>query len=218
MKMANDQVIRVAIADDHMMFRRGIAELLNHAPTFEVVAEAGNGRELIDMIGRLSDQPDVCLLDINMPVQDGHQTLVVLKEKYPMIKCLALTMYDQEFIIIRMLRNGINGYLLKENDPEELKRAIRFVLEHDFYHSELVSSRLISVLKQGKYNELNLNYNEQRFLELCCTELIYKEIATRMGLSVRTVEGYRDDLFQRLGVKTRTGLVMYALKNGIVSL
>ena len=214
-----NDIIRVALADDHTMFRKGIAELLRKSDQFEVVAEAKNGQELIDMIGKLKKEPDVCLLDVNMPVLDGYHTLLALKEKYPAMKFLALTMYDHEFMIIKMLRNGINGYLLKEDDPEELKRAIVFVVEHDFYHSELVSGRLINILKQGKdYKAVLLSANEQTFLELCCTEMIYKEIATAMNLSVRTIEGYRDDLFLRLGVKTRTGLVIYALKHGIVNL
>jgi DNA-binding NarL/FixJ family response regulator len=215
----NSKMIRVALADDHTMFRKGIVGLLRSSGKFEVVAEAGNGSELIEMIGALDQHPDVCLLDVNMPVLDGYDTLIALKKKYPLMKFLALTMYDHEFIIIKMLRNGANGYLLKEDDPDELKRAIEYIYHKDFYHSELVSGRLISILKQGvDYNQVLLSSNEQVFLEYCCTELTYKEIAEKMKLSVRTVEGYRDSLFDRLNVKSRTGLVIYALKHGIVNL
>lgn len=218
--MATDnKLIRVALADDHTMFRKGIVGLLKSSGKFEVVAEAGNGSELIELIGALDQHPDVCLLDVNMPVLDGYDTLIALKKKYPLMKFLALTMYDHEFIIIKMLRNGANGYLLKEDDPDELKRAIEYIYHKDFYHSELVSGRLISILKQGvDYNQVLLSSNEQVFLEYCCTELTYKEIAEKMKLSVRTVEGYRDSLFDRLNVKSRTGLVIYALKHGIVNL
>jgi DNA-binding NarL/FixJ family response regulator len=212
-------MIRVALADDHTMFRKGIVGLLRSSGKFEVVAEAGNGSDLIEMISALDQHPDVCLLDVNMPVLDGYDTLIALKKKYPLMKFLALTMYDHEFIIIKMLRNGANGYLLKEDDPDELKRAIEYIYHKDFYHSELVSGRLISILKQGvDYNQVLLSANEQVFLEYCCTELTYKEIAEKMKLSVRTVEGYRDSLFDRLNVKSRTGLVIYALKHGIVNL
>jgi len=212
-------IIQVALADDHTMFRKGIVELLRRSDKFEVVAEAGNGAELIEQIRKLKRAPDVCLLDVNMPVMDGYQTLLALKKTYPLMKFLALTMYDHEFVIIKMLRNGANGYLLKEEDPDELERAIEFITKNDFYHTDLVSGRLIAILKQGiDYNHAMLSPKEEQFLELCCSELIYKEIAVKMNLSARTVEGFRDDLFAKLGVKTRTGLVIYALKHGIVNL
>ena len=212
--------IRVALADDHTMFRKGMVELLrNSADKFEIVAEAGNGQELVDMIAQLDEPPQVCLLDVNMPVMDGYKTLALLRLKYRDMKFLTLSMYDHEFAIIKMLRQGANGYLLKEDDPEVLKQAIEYVVAHDFYHSELTSAHL-NTLRAGEesHKQIILNANERTFLELCCTEKIYKEIANEMGLSVRTVEGYRDDLFEKLGVNTRTGLVIYALKHGLVNL
>lgn len=212
-------LIRVALADDHTMFRKGIAELLRTSEGFEIVAEAGNGLDLIDLISQLEAPPDVCLLDVNMPVLDGYKTLDILKKLYPQMKFLTLSMYGHEFAIIKMLRLGANGYLLKEDDPEELKHAIGYIVSNDFYHSELTSAHLMAMRKgHPDYQEIVLNKNEQRFLELCCTEAVYKEIAAQMGLSVRTVEGYRDELFHKLGVNTRTGLVIYALKHGMVNL
>jgi len=211
--------IRVALADDHTMFRKGIVELLRTSKKFEIVAEAGNGQELIDLIQKLENPPDVCLLDVNMPVLDGYKTLAKLKYEYPRMKYLTLSMYDHEFAIIKMLRSGANGYLLKEDDPEELMRAIEYVIDHDFYHSELTSSHLIALRKGGEdYQPVKLNENEQTFLEYACSDMVYKEIAKEMGLSVRTVEGYRDDLFVKLGVNTRIGLVIYVLKHGMVNL
>src|SRR6187401_482142 len=122
--------IRVALADDHTMFRKGIVELmLRTSDKFEIVAEAGNGQDLIDQISKLEQYPDVCLLDVNMPVLDGYKTLVSLKETYPLMKFLILSMNGNEFAIIKMLRNGANGYLLKEDDPEELKRAVECVAD-----------------------------------------------------------------------------------------
>lgn len=216
MSATSNKPIRVALADDHTMFRKGIVSMLNNAPEFEVVAEAGNGEELIGMINALDTLPDVVLLDINMPKMNGYDTLVSLKAKFPEMKFLILTMFDHEFVILKMLRNGANGYLLKEDDPEELKRAIEFVFHRNFYHSELVSGRLISIVQKGlEYTQIHLTDKEQKFLELCCTEHTYKEIAEMMNLSVRTVEGYRDTLFEKLKVKSRTGLVIYALRLGI---
>lgn len=211
--------IRVALADDHTMFRKGIVELLRSSGQFEIVAEAGDGEELINKISKLKDPPEVCLLDVNMPVMDGYKTLAKLKADYPLMKFLTLSMYDHEFAIIKMLRTGANGYLLKEDDPEELKRAIEYVAENDFYHSALTNEHLRAMRKGGEdYKPIVLNANEQTFLELCCSDLVYKEIAAQMGLSVRTVEGYRDDLFSKLGVNNRTGLVIYALRHGMVNL
>lgn len=212
--------IRVALADDHTMFRKGMVELLrNSSDKFEIVAEAGNGQELVDMIAKLDTPPQVCLLDVNMPVMDGYKTLALLRMKYREMKFLTLSMYDHEFAIIKMLRQGANGYLLKEDDPEVLKQAIEYVVAHDFYHSDLTSTHLNTLrTSEETHKQIDLNANERTFLELCCTEMIYKEIANHMGLSVRTVEGYRDDLFEKLGVNTRTGLVIYALKHGLVNL
>ncbi len=212
--------IRVALADDHTMFRKGIVELLrSSSDRFQIVAEAGNGQELVDQLGALQEVPQVCLVDVNMPVMDGYKTIALLRMKYPQMKFLTLSMYDHEFAIIKMLRQGANGYLLKEDDPEELKRAIEYIVDHDFYQSDLTNSHL-NTMREGEeaHKQINLNENEKTFLELCCTEMIYKEIANHMALSVRTVEGYRDDLFEKLGVNTRTGLVIYALKHGLVNL
>ncbi len=212
--------IRVALADDHTMFRKGIVELLRaNADKFEIVAEAANGKELIDFFHQLLTPPQVCLLDVNMPIMDGYKTLAVLKKEFPQVKFLTLSMYDHEMAVIRMLRLGASGYLLKEDDPEQLKLAIEYVAKHEFYSSELTRAHVRGLRREGdEYKKVELTPNEQRFLEYACTEMIYKEIAKEMGLSVRTIEGYRDDLFERLGVSTRTGLVIYALKTGMVSL
>lgn len=211
--------VRIAIADDHMMFRMGLAALLRNAEgRFEIVAEAGDGQELINMLAKLETPPQVCLVDVNMPVLDGYKTLAYLRMKYRDMKFLTLSMYDHEFAIIKMLRQGANGYLLKEDDPEVLMNAIEHVVDNDFYHSDLTNAHLKELIGEEAHKRLELNANEKMFLELCCTEMIYKEIATAMGLSVRTIEGYRDDLFQKVGVNTRTGLVIYAMKHGLVNL
>lgn len=212
-------VIRIALADDHTMFRKGIAELLLGFGGFEILTDASNGRELIEKVEALPVPPDICLLDVNMPELNGYDTLAQMRQRWPGMKFLALSMYDHEFSIIKMLRNGANGYILKDSDPAQLKKALEDIYYKGFYHSELVSGRLISMLKQGTdYNQIQISEREQQFLIHCCSELTYKEIAQLMKLSVRTVEGYRDGLFEKLGLKSRSGLVIYALKNGLVTL
>lgn len=208
--------IRVAIADDHTMFRKGIMEILRSTGRFHIVCDASNGLELAEKIAALNIPPQVCLLDVNMPYMDGYKTIAMLRMKYRDLKFLTLSMYDHEFAIIKMLRQGANGYLLKEEDPEVLMNAIEYIADHDFYHSELTNRHLDALRSGEDYRRMKLTPAEKTFLELCCTELIYKEIAQQMGVSVRTIESYRDDMFARLGVTTRTGLVIFALKNGLV--
>lgn len=212
-------VIRVGLADDHTMFRRGIISILNESERFSVVAEGSNGKELINAISQLKSPPDVCLLDINMPELNGYETLQALRAKYKDMKFLVLTMLEHEFVIIKMLRLGANGYLLKEDDPGDLKRAIETVYEKNFYHTELVNGHLISIVQNGlEYKKIMLSDHEQKFLEYSCSEMTYKEIADNMKVSARTVESYRDILFDKLNVKSRTGLAIYALKLGLATL
>jgi two-component system, NarL family, invasion response regulator UvrY len=156
-------------------------------------------------------------MDINMPEMDGYETTLWLKNNHPDIKVLALSMYDNENAIIRMLRAGVKGYILKDCDPSELKYAINSIITSGFYYTENVTGKLISIVSK-KDNDDELNEREIAFLKLVCSELTYKEIADKMYKGVRTIDGYRDALFEKLNVKTRVGLVLYAIKNGIVSL
>lgn len=213
-------MIRIALVDDHVMLRSGLASLvknIGHAVLFE----ADNGDAFIKQVeaGKI---PDLVLMDINMPVKDGYETALWIKNNYPEIKVLALSMYDDENAIIRMLKNGARGYILKESDPGELKAAIHAVMEKGFYYSEMVTGRLVHSISgmdedsHGTQQFLHLTERETEFLKLTCTEMTYKEIADQMHLSPRTIDGYRDALFQKLEIKTRTGLVIYAIKHSIV--
>jgi two-component system, NarL family, invasion response regulator UvrY len=215
--------INIALADDHVLLRNGLANLLRELD-YTVVFEASNGKELLEKIQGSQALPDVILMDIKMPVMDGYDTTQWLKTNYPSIKVLALSMYDDENAIIRMLRCGASGYVLKDCDPSELKAAITSVTTKGFYHSEIVTGKLIHTInnldKPGHSSVtdmLGLNARELEFLKLACTEMTYKEIAEQMYLSPRTVDGYRDALFEKLSIKSRVGLVMYAIKNGIVA-
>jgi DNA-binding NarL/FixJ family response regulator len=211
---------KIALADDHALLRNGLANLLRDLE-YEVVFEAGNGEEFIEKLAANS-LPDIVLMDINMPKMDGYDTAQWLKKNYPDIKVLALSMYDDENAIIRMLRCGAKGYILKDSDPAELKLAMHALLTKGFYHSELVTGKLIHTINHldepensSVKNLLGLNEREIEFLKLVCTEMTYKEIAEQMCLSPRTIDGYRDSLFEKLVVKSRVGLVLFAIKNGI---
>jgi two-component system invasion response regulator UvrY len=214
---------KVVLIDDHVLLRNGLASLIESFGKYPVLFQADNGKHFIEKLqpGML---PDIILMDINMPVMDGYETSLWLKEHYPRVKILALSMYDNENAIIRMFKAGAKGYILKDCDPEELKTALDALTEKGFYYSEMVTGKLISTINTLDEKDnivksiISLSDKETQFLKLACTELTYKEIADKMIISPRTVDGYRDDLFKKLNVRTRVGLVMFAVKNGIANL
>ncbi len=183
--------------------------------------EADHGRDFLAKLNSTT-LPDIVLMDINMPEMDGFQTTLWLKQNHPQIHILALSMYDNETSIIRMLKCGAKGYILKDSEPAELKAAIAALMDKGFYYSDLVSGKLMHAINKldddgdGLKNLVPLNNRETDFLKYACTEMTYKEIADKMFVSPRTIDGYRDALFEKLQLKTRVGLVMYAIKNGIV--
>jgi two-component system invasion response regulator UvrY len=213
----------VALADDHVLLRRGLANLIRSLDDYDVVFEADNGKDFIKKLNH-ETVPQIVLMDINMPEMDGYDTTAWIKKNYPEIKVLSLSMHDDEQSIIRMLKCGAKGYILKDIEPAEFKKALDELLRKGFYSSEIVSGKLIHAMNSfdepGKTFKklLPLNEREIEFLKLTCTEMTYKEIADKMFLSARTIDGYRNDLFEKLNVKTRVGLVMFTIKNGIVSL
>jgi two-component system, NarL family, invasion response regulator UvrY len=221
--MKTDAKIKVALADDHVLLRNGLAGLVNSFDNYTVIFEADNGKEFQQKINT-ADLPQLVLMDINMPEMDGYETTLWLKRNYPDIKVLALSMYDNENAIIRMLRNGARGYLLKDTEPKEFKQALDAIMLKGFYYSELVTGKLIhavnSITDEGNElaSSIKLSDREIEFLKLICTEMTYKEIAEKMFLSPRTIDGYRDALFEKLNIKTRTGLVIFAIKNNLVQL
>lgn len=213
----------VVLVDDHVLLRNGLANLIRSFGEYTVLFEAGNGHDFIRQL-KPRCLPDLVLLDINMPDMDGYETALWLKRNHPEIKTLALSMYDTDNSIIRMLKNGVKGYILKDIEPIELKLALESVIYKGFYYSEMVTGKLIHTINTLDVPEyktrqvLTLNERELEFLKLACTECTYKEIAEQMFLSPRTIDGYRDTLFEKLNVKTRVGLVLYAIRNGIVAL
>ncbi len=209
----------VVLVDDHTLLRNGLAALVKNLG-YDVLFEADNGEDFIEKLNSAS-LPDIVMLDINMPKKDGYDTAQWIHQHHPAIKILALSMYDDENAIIRMLKNGAGGYILKDTEPSELKAALDALLAKGFYYSEMVTGRLIHTINAGndsgnKKNALSLNDREIEFLKLAASEMTYKEIADQMCLSPRTIDGYRDALFEKLEIKSRVGLVLYAVKNGIV--
>lgn len=208
--------ISIAIVDDHTLFRSGLASLLTEFDEIEVAFEATNG---IDLQERLHKHPEVklVLMDINMPLMDGYASTKWLKAHYPHIHVLALSMFDEEKEIIGMLKAGAGGYMVKESKPSDLLLAIKTMVEKGFYINDLVSGRLLVSLKQDEPKPI-FTERELAFLQFCSTELTYKEIANLMNVSPRTVDNYRESLFAKLNIKSRTGLVVYAIRHQLISI
>ncbi|RWY45990.1 response regulator transcription factor [Mucilaginibacter gilvus] len=212
--------IDIAIVDDHTLFRQGLMGLLTESGRINVVFDASNGADMIQKIGKQA-LPSVILMDITMPVMDGYETTKWLKQNHPEINVLALSMFEEDKPIIEMLKSGAGGYMLKQSKVADLVNAIAGINEHAFYINELVSGKLLRNIqnKQAvKNNFSDLNSNELRFLELCCSDLTYKQIADQMNLSPHTIDNYRESLFQKFETKSRTALVISALKNGLIKI
>jgi len=203
--------------DDHNLLRKALAKLISSFENYVVLFEGDSGKEIKARIAQ-HVIPDIILLDVNMPDMDGYETVRWLSKNYPQVKVLALSMFSDESTIIRMLRLGAKGYILKNIEPEELKLALDSIMKKDFYLSEFISGKIISGLHKDLGNseeEIQLTDKEKEFLRLVCSELTYKDIADKMFVSHRTVDNYRNTLFEKIKVRTRVGLVMYAIKNGL---
>lgn len=207
-----NEKISIAIVDDHTLFRIGLAGLLAEFEELQVIFQAENGEQMQQMLQR-HPLPDVVLMDINMPVMDGYAATKWLKEKYPQVKILALSMFEEDRAVIRMIRSGASGYVLKESKPRELLHAICTLYQKGVFINEMVSGKLMRSVNEE--DGPGLSKKEFEFLRLCCSELTYKEMADKIFVSPRTVDNYRESLFQKLNVKTRTGLVLYAIQNEI---
>src|SRR5689334_14106690 len=221
MMSKSNKKTQVAIIDDHILLRTALARLVNGFEGYTVLFEADNGKDLRAQIMQ-HHIPDIVLLDVNMPEMDGFETTQWLHKNYPHIKVLVLSMLSDEKTIIKMFRLGAKGYLLKNTDHEELKKALDSVMNKNVYLSEYVSDKLVSGLHKDADKEeskpVMLNDKEKEFLRWTCTELSYKEIAEKMFLSPRTIDDYRQTLFGKLKVHSRVGLVIYTIKNGLVDI
>lgn len=204
----------VAIVDDHVLLTQAIGGLVDGFDNFKTTYCCNNGQELLDCLGRTMNVPEVVLMDINMPILNGIETTKILKEKYPKIKVLALSIEVNEDTILQMLRAGAKGYLMKDTKKEILEEALIQVIENGYYHTNTVTKLLVGQLNH-ETKETQLKEREMEFIQLACTEKTYKEIADTMYLSTKTIEGYRDAIYEKLKIKNRIGLVLYAIRNHI---
>jgi two-component system invasion response regulator UvrY len=215
--MSDKQPIRVAYADDHDLVRMGISAIVNSFDGIELFLQARNGKELIKKIEQLDTLPDICMLDINMPVMNGFDTQLALKKKWPGIKTLIVTVYDLELYITRMILNGANGYILKGSDPKELERALQAVHYNGYYYSEAISGHFFKSILNKEKRIPELTSIEIEVLRHTCSDLSYAEIAVLMHTSVRSIEGHKEKLFEKLEVSSRAGMVIRAIEMGYVT-
>jgi two-component system invasion response regulator UvrY len=214
----------VALVDDHTLLRNGLASVINSFAGYKVLFEADNGRRFTEMLNP-DDLPELVLLDVTMPEMNGYETAAWIKTHYPQIRVLALTMIHDERSIIKMLRNGAKGYLLKDSELTELKKALDSIVSKGIYINELMYNNIVQSMNNQVMDEdserqkaIDLTEREKEFLRWLCSDKSYKEIASAMFLSPRTIDGYRDILFDKLKVASRVGLVIFAIRNEIVKI
>ncbi len=226
--MANDnKKIKIAIVDDHNLFRKGLIKLINLGDKenkYTVLFEAENGEDLKEKLNN-RDLPDIILMDIEMPDMDGYEAVAWLQKYHPDINILVVSMFESEETVVRMLRLGIKGYLSKDIEVEDMHAALEAIAQKGFYYSDFVAGIMAHTIQENTLTghskkELpdNMSENEREFIKLACTELTYQQIADKMNLSPKTIDGYRETLFQRFNVKNRVTLAMYAVKKGIVKI
>ncbi len=206
----------VFIIDDHELFCKSLEMMINSFEDYHVVFCGHNGQDLISRLqDKLKSKPEIVLLDLNMPVMNGIETMDWISIHHPELNILVLSMMDNEDLILKMIKKGVKGYLLKDISPQMLLKALDDTLNYGFYHSEKVTRTLVKSLNHEKLIEIDIKDKEFQFLKYACTEMTYKEIAEIMKLSPKTIDGYRDTLFEKLEVKSRIGLVLYAIKHGL---
>jgi DNA-binding NarL/FixJ family response regulator len=215
--------VTIAIADDHILFRKGMIQLIQTFENMKVIVEAENGKTLLERLELLAyGLPHVLLLDISMPEMNGIDAFLAIRKKYPGIKTIMLSMHKDESHIITMIKMGVNGYLVKNADPEEVKSAILKVMETEYYFNESTMLTMQKGLFKKKH-ELTIDYasdltdREREVLRLICKELTTAEIAGQLFLSRRTVDGHRNNLLLKTGARNTAGLVLFAVKANIVS-
>ena len=212
----------IVVVDDHILIAQALTGIIDKFRDYHVLYEVENGSLLIERFRQPKNIPDIVLLDITMPVMDGFDTARWLTQHHPGVLILALSMQDEEETLIRMIRCGAKGYLLKNVHPGELEKALDAVIQKGYYYPDWMTHKvfrtLATAVDEEKVPDVRLNQRELEFLQYASTELTYKEIGEKMFCSPRTVESYRDGLFEKFGLKTRLGLVLYALRKGIIKL
>ncbi len=215
-----DKLVKIALVDDHMLVLSSLEKLINTFDGYHVIVKASNGQDFIEKLAETELQPDIVLLDNNMPIMNGFQTLQWIRSSQPLMPVLILSMEDDENMMIKMIRSGANGYLLKDCNPDELKWALKEVIEKGFHYTKKVNGALkdAEANNNSEIKHETLKDSEIAFIRWACTDLTYKEIADAMMLSPKTIDGYRHDLFAKLNIKNRVGLALYAVKNNLIDL
>jgi two-component system response regulator DegU len=214
----NERKIKLYIADDHHVVRKGLVSLIRGFPRIGVIKEADNGKDLIKLVEE--DQPDIVVIDVRMPIIDGPTASEHILEKFPSVRILVLSAFEEESIVSKLLEIGVNGYLLKKANPKELETAIYSVYDNDFYQNELTSKVLRNTVLRKRSKSFGgrkeLSDREDEVLKLLCQELSVKEIAHKLNLSEKTIHTHRTHLLEKTGAKNLVGLVLYAFENGIL--
>jgi len=217
--MNNNKKIAVGIADDQQLFLRSLSQLINTFENFYCPIYALNGKELLNKLECSTHLPEILLLDCNMPVMDGEATALAVSKKYTQIKIAALSMNDDDVSIISMLKAGCCSYLLKDIHPVELEKALNEIYTHGFYNADAANANYRRLIKFDANREKTvLSEREITFLKLACSDLTYRQIASEMKLSERTIDGYRESLFEKLNVASRVGMAMEAIRLKIVTI
>lgn len=212
------ETIKIAIVDDHKLVSKALENMISYNPNFDVIMNSANGQDFLEKLRVAQDFPDVVLMDINMPIKNGIETTAELTKEFPQLKVIALTMEDHEGTIIKMLKAGAKGYLLKDMSPDILFDAIDIVHKKGIFYTDLVTQSLLKIKTEEKFMETlsnTLKDRELEFIRLACSELTYREIADQMFVSPRTIDGYRDSVFVKLNVKSRVGIVLFAIKHNL---
>lgn len=216
--------IRIALVDDETLFRKGVAALLACEPDFEIVFEAGNGRELLEKLPN-HPLPDLLLMDLKMPEMNGVETTREIRKLYPSIKITALTSYFSKSFVINMIDAGVSAYLSKDSSSKEVMETIRGVMDKGYFYTDTVMKLIAENMLEGNktpvksvFDNLYLTKKEKEVLTLICAQFTNQEIADKLFVSPRTVEGHRNNLLQKTNCKNTAGLVIFAIQNGIVDL
>lgn len=215
---------KIVLVDDHVLLRNGLSVIIGGFDDFTILFEANHGQHFIEQLDP-ENLPDIVLLDVTMPVMNGFETAEWIFTHHPSIKVMVLSMLGDERTIIKMLKMGALGYMTKDTDPKELNRALNELYYKGIYFNQLLCNNLVHSVRNGmeepndEYQILiNLPEREKEFLKLLATDLTLKEIAAKMSLSPRTIDGYRDNLFEKVKVTNRVGLVLFALRNDLIHL
>jgi DNA-binding NarL/FixJ family response regulator len=211
--------ITIAVADDHRLFLKSLSALIENYQGLSIVAEAVNGTELIERLNALPALPDIIIIDVNMPNMDGETATIQIKQKHPEAKVVALSMKDDDRSIIKMIRAGCCAYLLKDIHPDELEKALHEIHKKGSYNADTVNINYRRLLQYTQQEEaMQINEKEMRFLQLACSDLTYKQIASDLNVSERTVDSYRESLFQKMNVQSRVGMALEAVRRNLVKL